>query len=137
GVIEAVCLPIEVLGGDFGEGGLGQNLLGHVLDRAVHDFVNEADVAVLARGDPGDHLTPRHLGIDHGLAPTAAVVDHDNKILHAPHYLRKSEKSQAGLSSDPEIVRTRPDQAKLIGIWTCGPGPRPSPATLQFARAAT
>src|ERR1700742_1699693 len=112
-VIETVGLRVDIFDCDFGEGGFGQNLLGHVLDRAVDDFVNEADVAVFARGDPRDHLAPGHLGIDYGLAPTAAVIDHDDEILHASYYLRKSEKSQAGRSSDPEIVRTCPDQAKL------------------------
>src|SRR5581483_504930 len=118
GVIEAIGLPIEVIDRDFGEGGFGQNLLGDVLDRAVHDFVNEADVGVLARGDPRDHFAPGHLGIDHGLPATAAVVDHDDEILHQPHCFRKSEESQAGLASDsrncanlPRTMRTYRDLA--------------------------
>ena len=136
GVIEAVGLRVGVVDGDFGEGGLGQNLLGDVLDRAVQDFVNEADIAVFARGDPRDHLAPGHLGIDHGLAPAAAVVDHDDEILHGACNISENQKKvKRGLLPNPEIVRYR-SVTGLSGFRPCGPGPRPWPATVRSGRAA-
>jgi hypothetical protein len=112
GMIEAVGLRVGIIDRDFGEGGLGENLLGDILDRANHDLVNETDIGVLARGDPRDHLAPGHLGIDHGLPAAAAVVDHDDEILHAGRVLP-------------------------IGIWPCGRGTRPWRATARSVRGAT
>jgi hypothetical protein len=45
--------------------------------------MDEADVPVFTRGDPGDDLAPCDFGIDDGLATAAAVVDHHDEILHA------------------------------------------------------
>src|SRR6185369_9606655 len=61
---------------------LGEHGLGHVLDGAVQDFVDEGDVLVFARGDAGKDLASRDLGIDDGLAAAPPVVDHHDKILH-------------------------------------------------------
>src|SRR5262249_20929111 len=63
----------------------GQDLLGHIVDRAVHDLVDEADVSILARSDPRHDLAPRHFRIDYGLASATAIVDHHDKIFHAPN----------------------------------------------------
>ena len=50
-MIEAVRLQIGVCRGDFGKGGLCQDIGGDVLDRGIGDLVNEADIAVFAGGD--------------------------------------------------------------------------------------
>jgi len=47
--------------------------------------VYKADIPVLARSHPRDHLAPRHFRIDHGFAATPSVVDHHDKIPHAPN----------------------------------------------------
>jgi hypothetical protein len=81
-MIELGGLQVGARRWDFGDGRLGQDILGDILDRLVDDFVDEADIAVFAGRDPGDHLAPRDFGIDYGLATTPAIVDHDDKILH-------------------------------------------------------
>jgi hypothetical protein len=43
GMVEAAILQIGAAGGDLGEGGLRQNILSDIVDRAVDDLVNEAD----------------------------------------------------------------------------------------------
>ena len=65
GMIEAVGLQIGAISRDFGWRRLGQNLLGDVLDRTVHDFVDEADVAVFTGRYARDQLASRDFGIDH------------------------------------------------------------------------
>jgi len=52
------------------------------LSRAVCDFVDGADIAVLTRRDPGDDLAPGDARVNDGLATAAAVVDHHDEILH-------------------------------------------------------
>jgi len=46
GVIEPERLEIDIVRRDLGEGGLSQDRFGHVLDRTLHDLVDERDVAV-------------------------------------------------------------------------------------------
>ncbi len=50
-MIEPVRLQIGAGRRDFGYGGLRKDVLGDVLDRAVGDLVNEADIAVFAGDD--------------------------------------------------------------------------------------
>ena len=83
GVIEMAGLQIGARHRDLGNGGLRQNLRGHIVDRTIGDLVNEADVPVFAGRDARDDFPPRHFRIDDGLAPAASVVDHDNKILQS------------------------------------------------------
>jgi hypothetical protein len=45
--------------------------------------MDEADIPVFTRRDPGDDLAPRDFRIDDGLATAAAIVDHHDEILHA------------------------------------------------------
>jgi hypothetical protein len=42
-MIEPGVLQIGIASGDVGEGGLRQDILGDIVDRAVRDFMNEAD----------------------------------------------------------------------------------------------
>src|SRR5215475_16040157 len=81
-MVEAVGLQISGCM-DLGEGSLGEDLLGHVLDGLTFDFMNEADVLVLTGGHARDDLAPGDLGIDDSLAAAAAVIDHHDEILHA------------------------------------------------------
>ena len=81
-MIEPVGLQVGAGRLDFGNGRLRQNLCGDILDRGIRDLVDEADVPVFAGRDAGDHLPPRDLGIDDGLAPAPAVIDHHDEILH-------------------------------------------------------
>ncbi len=53
-MIEAVGLQIGPGGRDFGKGCLRQNLGGNIVDRSIGDFMNEADVLVLAGCDACD-----------------------------------------------------------------------------------
>ena len=62
-VIETARLQIGAIGGDLGEGGLGQDLVGEIVDNTVHDFVNKADVLVFAGCRTRDDLAPGDLGI--------------------------------------------------------------------------
>lgn len=55
-VIEVAGLQVGAGHGDLGQGGLAEDIGGDVLDRCVHDFVNEADIPVFARRDSGDDL---------------------------------------------------------------------------------
>jgi hypothetical protein len=81
-MIEMAGLQIGAGGGDFGDGGLGQNLGGDIVDRGICDFVNETDVSVFAGRHPRDNFPPGDFRIDDGLAPASPIVDHYNKILH-------------------------------------------------------
>jgi hypothetical protein len=80
GMIETIGLQIGFAGCDFGQG-RGQNVLGHICNHAIGDFMNEADVALLRHAR--DHLSPGDVGINHGFAAAPAVVDHHDEILHA------------------------------------------------------
>ena len=55
---------------------------GDIFYRRIRDFMDEADVLVFARSDPGDDLTPCDFRIHDGLAAAAAVIDHHDKVLH-------------------------------------------------------
>jgi hypothetical protein len=81
GVIEAAGLQIGAGRPDFGKGCLGQDLGGNVVDRAIGDFMDEADVLVFAGHDTRDDLPPRDFWIDDGLATAPSVVDHHDEIL--------------------------------------------------------
>ena len=53
-VIELVGLQVGIRRADIGQGRLAENLGGDVLDRAIGDFVDEADIPVFTRRDPRD-----------------------------------------------------------------------------------
>ncbi|MBA2402076.1 MAG: hypothetical protein H0V72_25950 [Bradyrhizobium sp.] len=55
---------------------------GDVLDGGIDDFMDEADVLVFARHDPGDDLAPGDFGIDDGFPAAPTVIDHYDEILH-------------------------------------------------------
>src|ERR1700682_6308900 len=82
GMIETVSLQIGPGDRDFGKCCLRQNLGGNIVDRSIGDFMNEADVLVLAGRDTRDDFAPGNFGIDNGLAPAPSIVDHDHEILH-------------------------------------------------------
>jgi hypothetical protein len=82
-MVEAAGLQIGAAGRNFGQRGLGQDIGGDVLDRAIGDLVNEADVVVFARCHARDHFATGDLGIDDGLASAPAIVDHHDEILHS------------------------------------------------------
>ena len=82
GVIVADRLEVDIFRRDPGKGGLGQDGLGHVLDRILCGFVNERDVLVLARSDAGDDFAPSDLGVDDRLATALPLIDHHDEILH-------------------------------------------------------
>ena len=63
-MIEMAGLQISAGRSDVGQGRLGENLGGDVLDRAIRDFMNEADIPVLTRRDPGNDLAPGDSRID-------------------------------------------------------------------------
>src|SRR5688572_11281398 len=65
------------------QGRLAENIGGDVLDRAIRDLMDEADIPVFTRRDPGDDLAPCDFRVDDGLATAAAVIDHHDEILHA------------------------------------------------------
>src|SRR4051812_40868400 len=82
-MVEPMGLQIELAGLNVRYCGFGEDIRRDVLDRSVIDLVNEADVVVFPGGHARDHVAPCHLGINHGLAPSPAIVDHHDKILHA------------------------------------------------------
>lgn len=45
--------------------------------------MDEADVFILTRRDPGDDLASCDFRVDDSLATTAAVIDHHDEVLHA------------------------------------------------------
>jgi hypothetical protein len=57
-VVELIGLQIGARGVDVGQGRLAQYFGGDVLDRAVRDFMNEADIPIFAGRDPRDDLAP-------------------------------------------------------------------------------
>jgi hypothetical protein len=93
-VIELGGLQVGARHGNFRDGRLGQDVLRDILDRLVDDFMDEADIPLFTGGDAPDHLAPGDFGIDHGLATTPAILDHDDKILH-----REAGESTSNVSS--------------------------------------
>ena len=81
-VIEMAGLQVGPRRTDLGQGRLAEDLGGDVLDRAVRDFMDEADIPVFTRRNPGGDLAPCDFRVDDGLATAAAVVDHHDEILH-------------------------------------------------------
>ena len=63
GVIEATGLQIGPGRPDFGKGCLGQDLGGNVVDRAIGDFMDEADILVFAGRQARNHFALRDLGM--------------------------------------------------------------------------
>ena len=53
-VIELAGLQIGVCRSDIGKGGLVHDVSGDILDRGIGNLMDEADVLVFARRDPGD-----------------------------------------------------------------------------------
>lgn len=83
GVIEGARLQIGAIGGDLGKGGFGQDLLGDIVDRAVH-------------------LAPGDLGIHDGFAAAASIITTkycmgrrmprgETLLFRQVHYFRKPE----------------------------------------------
>lgn len=68
-MIELVSLQIGARRVDVGQGGFAQYIGGDVLDRAIRDFMNEADVRVFAGRDPRDDLATGDFRVDDGLRP--------------------------------------------------------------------
>ena len=54
---------------------------GDIVDRAIGDFMDEADVLVFAGHDARDDLPPRNFRIDDSLAAAPSVIDHHDEIL--------------------------------------------------------
>src|SRR6202035_1931911 len=81
-MIQAKGLQIGPGHRDFGKRRLRQNLGGNIVDRSIGDFMNKADVPVLAGRDARDDFAPGNFGIDNGLATAPSIVDHDHEILH-------------------------------------------------------
>ncbi|MCK1516839.1 hypothetical protein IVB22_30900 [Bradyrhizobium sp. 190] len=52
-VIEMVGLQVGARRADVGQGRLAENLGCDILDRAIRDFMDEADIPVFTRRDPG------------------------------------------------------------------------------------
>src|SRR6187399_2875053 len=100
-------LQVGACRADVGQGRFAENLGGDVLDRAICDFVDEADIPVLTRRDPGDDLAPCDFRIDDGLATAAAVVDHHDEILHACDLtsFRVSESTRGSISEKRKLVK--------------------------------
>ena len=67
-VVELAGLQVGLRRAEVGQGSLAENLGGDVLDRAIRDLMDEADIAVLTRHDPGDDLAPCDFRVDDGLA---------------------------------------------------------------------
>lgn len=82
-MIEVARLQLGARDRDIGNSGLRQNLGGNVLDRRISDFVDEADILVLAGHDARNDFAPGDFGVDDGLAPAPSIVDHHDEILHA------------------------------------------------------
>src|SRR5882724_3003320 len=82
-MIELVGLQIGAGRVDVGQGCFAQDIGGDVLDRAIRDFMNKADIPVFARRDPRYDFAPGDFRIDDGLAAAPAVIDHHDEILHA------------------------------------------------------
>jgi hypothetical protein len=57
-MVELVGLQIGARGVDVGQGRLAQYVGSDVLDRAIRDFMNEADISIFAGRDPRDDLAP-------------------------------------------------------------------------------
>ena len=55
-VIEMAGLQIGIRRANVQHRGLAQNVGGDILDRRIRDFMDEADILVLAGHDPGDDL---------------------------------------------------------------------------------
>ena len=62
-VIEIAGLQVGLGRGDVGKGGLGQNVGGDIFHRAIHDFVDEADILVFAGRHARNHFALRDLGM--------------------------------------------------------------------------
>ncbi|MEY9427281.1 NADPH:quinone reductase-like Zn-dependent oxidoreductase [Bradyrhizobium ottawaense] len=106
GVIEVNCLEVDVFGRDPGQGGLGQDRLGDVLDRTPGDLVYERDIPVFARGDAGDDLTPCDFGVDDRLAAPPSIVDHHDEILH------QNDSAAPPIAGARQIISEKQNQVK-------------------------
>src|SRR5918999_1161436 len=100
-------LQIGARRADVGKGRLAQNIGRDVLDRAIRDFVDEADILILARRHPGDDLAPCDFRIDNSLATAAAVVDHHDEILHVGDLTlsRAPESTRKSISENRKLVK--------------------------------
>jgi hypothetical protein len=108
GVIEPDGLQIGAGRLDFGQGRFGQDLGGNIVDRGIGDFMNEADIAVLAGCDSGDDFAPRDLGIDDGLASAPSVVDHHDEILHQGLIVPALDQaSDVNIADNQKLVKTK------------------------------
>src|SRR5260370_17168774 len=150
GMIDAVGLQIGACDRDFGTRCLRQHLGGDIVDGAIGDFMNEAEVLVFAGGDARDRFAPGDLGVDDRLAPAPSIVDHHDEILHGAlflpkarrlgtpsHHFGKSETSQVVIlkirkiasecEAGPGPGENQAPRAALISWPPSGPTRRPSP----------
>src|SRR5689334_4382723 len=105
-MIEACGLQSDFLRLDFGKRSLGKNIRGDVLDRRVGNFMNEADVPVLAGRNSGDDFAPGDFGIDDGFAATPSVIDHDNEILHPAPTVTGQLVNNPNIAENRNMVKT-------------------------------
>src|SRR6202451_1852193 len=114
-MVEAAGLQIGAGSGNFRQRRLRQDFGRDVPARGIGDFVDEADVPVLAGGDARDHLAPGDLGIDDGLASAPAVVDHHDEILHMAPALSPRSRRLEMPALFPKIgMQSRPRMTKIV-----------------------
>ena len=109
GVIETARLRIGVRRRGRGNGCLGEDFRRDVVDRGVGDFVDEADVVVLARRHAGDDFAARDFRVDNRFAPAPPIVDHHDEILHGPSRLVRAADGRRGapnISENRNYVKT-------------------------------
>jgi hypothetical protein len=67
---------------DIGNRSLGNDIGRDVVNAAIFDFVNEADIPVFAGRYTRDYFPPGYLRIDDRFASASSVVNHHDEILH-------------------------------------------------------
>ena len=81
-------LQVRTRRADFGQGRLTENLGSDVPDRTAGDFMDEADIPILPRRDPGDDLAPCDFRVNDSFVTAATVIDYRHELRHAgdpPH----------------------------------------------------
>src|SRR5438477_5964436 len=118
-MIETAGLQISPSQRHFGERGFRQDLSRDVIDRTTRDLVNEADVLVFARGNPGDDFTAGDFGIDDRLAPATAIVDHHDEILH--ECFRWVANNGRTISENQKLVKCEFRKTEICTARVAGP----------------
>jgi hypothetical protein len=80
-----------------------KNVGGDIFHRAIHDFMDEADILVFAGRHARNYFAFRKLGIHHSLAAAPPVVDHHDEILHA----RYPASNAASISENRKLVKLK------------------------------